>query len=326
MESDFLVAAGEAGQRLDVFLAERLADLSRSQLQRLIGAHSVLVNGAPVKSSARVEAGDLIHIERPAPRPSRLAPQPMDLPIVYEDADLLVIDKPKGLVVHPAPGAEEGTLVHALLAHCQDLSGIGGEERPGIVHRLDKNTTGLMVVAKNDVAHNALQAQIQRRQVRRRYLALVWGNPSFDEAVIDAPIGRHPSDRTKMAVIHPGTSLASRPSLTEVTVRERLGPMTLIECRLQTGRTHQIRVHCQFAGHPVVGDPVYGGIRPLGPEYPPALRERILSLTGQALHAVGLSFRHPRTGEGLSFEAPLPAEMAGLLDGLRKGRACPETS
>jgi 23S rRNA pseudouridine1911/1915/1917 synthase len=320
----FVVALGEEGKRLDVFLSEKMPDVSRSQLQRIIGTGSVQVNGAIARPALRVQTGDLVLTDMPAPRLTHMEAQNIPLDVVYEDGDLIVVNKAKGMVVHPAPGAQDGTLVNALLYHCEDLSGVGGEGRPGIVHRLDKDTTGLMMAAKNDVAHNGLQRQIQRRTAVRKYLALVWGRPRFEEAVIDAPIGRHPVDRRKMGVIEPGSPVAARPAQTGVRVAERLGAMTLLECTLQTGRTHQIRVHCAFAGHPVVGDTLYGGQRTAGVEAAPSaplltrLNQKLAGLHGQALHAYRLSFDHPRTGERLAFEMPPPAEMTELIDLLRE--------
>ncbi len=300
----------DSGRRLDALLAENLPEFSRSRLADLISEGAVLVNAKPVKPSYKVQPGDEVSLTLPELRPARAQAEKIPLEIVFEDAELLVVSKPKGMATHPAPGSPGKTLVNALLAHCSDLSGIGGEERPGIVHRLDKDTSGLLVVAKTDFAHAALQKQIQDRTAKRRYLALVWGNPTFTEAVIDAQIARHPTDRVRMAAVKSG----GRDAVTEVFVRERLGACALLECRLQTGRTHQIRVHCQLAGHPVVGDSVYGGNKKSGdPE-----RDRHVSLlTGQALHAFSLAFTHPRTGEALSFEAPLPAEIETLLGFLR---------
>ncbi len=290
---------------MDAFLAEHLPEVSRSQAARWIDEGAVVVNGKPVKVSYKTQAGDKIGITPPPMKSTELIPENIPLNIVFEDEDLLVIHKPKGMVVHPAPGARTGTLVHALLSHCKGrLSGIGGEERPGIVHRLDKDTSGLLVVAKNDVAHRHLQEQIQSRAAKRTYVALIWGSPNFEDALIEAPIDRHPNDRHRMAVSQPGEG---REAATEVHVLERLGPMTLIECRLRTGRTHQIRVHCQFAGYPVVGDSVYGGLRKLD-----------IETQGQALHACKLEFTHPRTGEVLSFELPLPGYMRGICAAYRR--------
>lgn len=321
-EQIFIVGDSDAGLRLDVFLSNRLRDVSRSQLQRLISTQAIEVNGQIAKPSYRTQAGDLVVIEARPPKVSDITPEKIDLDIVYEDADLLVINKAVGMVVHPAPGAESGTLVNALLAHVEDLSGIGGVERPGIVHRLDKDTTGLLVVAKNDVAHNALQGQIQKRVATRKYLALVWGRPRFEHAVVDVPIGRHPTDRKRMTVVEPGGRFASRAAITELRVLEDLGLFALLEAVLQTGRTHQIRVHCAFAGYPVVGDPTYGGLRRVSADTlrgaaQAQLNDRIAHLHGQALHAVSLAFNHPRTGERLGFEAPPPTEMQELLDFLR---------
>ncbi len=323
----FIVSDTDEGLRLDVFLSEKMRDLSRSQLQRLIGTHAIGVNGEPAKPSQRTVAGDLVVVETPAPKVSSIAPETIALDIVHEDSDLLVINKPKGMVVHPAPGASSGTLVNALLAHCQDLSGIGGVERPGIVHRLDKDTSGLLVVAKNDVAHGSLQRQIQQKTAVRKYLALVWGRPPFQHAVVDVPIGRHPTDRKRMAVIEPDARfgharLTSRAAVTELRVLETYGPFSLLEAVLQTGRTHQIRVHCAFAGYPIVGDPTYGGLRRVGADLlrgpvQAELNERITHLNGQALHAFFLSFDHPTTGERVAFEAEPPAEMQELVGLLR---------
>lgn len=319
-ETAFIVGDTEDGMRLDVFLSEKLRDVSRSQLQRLIGIRAIQVNGSPAKPSVKTQTGDLISVEMAIPpKSSDMTPESIALDIVYEDSDLLVVNKKAGMVVHPAPGAESGTLVNALLAHCNDLSGIGGVERPGIVHRLDKDTTGLLVVAKNDAAHNALQAQIQNRTASRKYLGLIWGRPPFEHAVVDVAIGRHPQDRKRMTVVEPGSRTPSRSAITELRVLENLGPFSLLECTLQTGRTHQIRVHCAFAGYPVVGDPVYGGARKVNADTLRGLaqaqvNERIARLHGQALHAYSLAFDHPRTGERLDFETPLPGEMQELID------------
>lgn len=323
-ESAFLATDADAGRRLDVFLAEKMPDVSRSQIQRFIETQTARVNGASAKVSVRLRAGDLVSVDAPGPpAASDITPENIALDVVFEDRDLLVVNKAKGMVVHPAPGAENGTLVNALLARCNDLSGIGGVERPGIVHRLDKDTTGLLVVAKNDAAHNDLQRQIQQKTATRKYLALVWGRPLFMNAVVDVPIGRHPTDRKRMAALEPGPGQAARQAVTKLFVREPLGPFTRLECALQTGRTHQIRVHCAFAGFPVVGDPVYGGLRKVGSERVPSaaaqteLNDAVASLHGQALHAYHLSFDHPRTGERLTFEATPPAEMTGLIERVR---------
>ena len=309
---------GDAGRRIDVALAARLPELSRSQATRLVDEGHVTVGGKVAKPSLKLAPGDAVEARLPPPAPSPLAPKDIPLNVVHEDADLLVIDKPRGMAVHPAPGTGDNTLVNALLARCTDLSGIGGVERPGIVHRLDKDTTGLLVVAKHDAAHRDLQAQIQARTARRQYAALCWGQPRFEEAVVDAPIGRHPTDRTRMAVLDPAKGGgASRDAVTELKVVERLGPIVRFECTLQTGRTHQIRVHCRFAGFPVVGDPVYGGERKSGET---EIDRLVSGLGGQALHACRLAFRHPRTGEEMTFESDIPAPMRELVDALRRRR------
>lgn len=306
------------GERLDIFLASCLPSLSRSQVQRVVGTDGSRINGTVAKPSAKVFAGDSVVIDIPPVRATEMVAENIPLNIVYEDADLLVINKQTGMVVHPAPGALSGTLVNALLHHCTDLSGIGGEERPGIVHRLDKDTSGLMMVAKNDIAHRHLQAQIQSKTAERRYLAQIWGRPQFNEAVIDAPIGRHPNDRKKMAVVEPGSGAVGRGAQTHISVKVPGGAISLVECVLQTGRTHQIRVHCSYIGNPVVADPVYGGERRVSPEWVRdnnlrrRINEYIAAMKGQALHSYRLSFVHPRSEERLSFEAPLPADMETL--------------
>ena len=326
---EFTVPIEWGGYRLDRALAAALPDSSRSMLQRLILDGDVAVDGRTLRPSHKVKAGDRVTLRLPVPEPPRLIPEPIPLDVRYEDDQLLVINKPRGMVVHPAPGAHRGTLVHAVLAHCPEgLSRVGGEGRPGIVHRLDKDTSGLILVAKTDAAHRALARQIQARTAHRRYLALVWGDPRFQRALVDAPIGRHPTDRTRMAVLplagpeDPGPR--SRSAQTEIEVLERFGFCTLLECRLLTGRTHQIRVHCAHIGHPVVGDAVYGGARRLGAEVlrgrpdRPRLEEAIEALGGQALHAYYLAFDHPVTGRRLELTAEPPADMQDLLDVLRQ--------
>jgi 23S rRNA pseudouridine1911/1915/1917 synthase len=317
---EWTIDAERAGTRVDVFLAEVMGG-SRGEAQRLLDQGAATVNGAPAKANHKLRRGDVVQAERPEPIPTTVAAEGIPLAVVYEDGDLLVIDKPRGMVVHPAPGSETGTLVNAVLGYADDLSGLGGELRPGIVHRLDKDTSGLLVVAKNDIAHQSLQAQIQAKTAERKYQAILWGVPRFEQATIEAPVGRHPVDRKKMAVITDPRH-TSRDAVTELTVLEKLGLFSFVEARLQTGRTHQIRVHCTYAGHPVVGDPLYGGLRKV-----PAqdlsfadrnrLEEAIRQLGGQALHAYSLSFDHPRSGEHLSFTAPMPEVMQNLLDMLR---------
>ena len=327
-ETEWRIAEAQVGQRLDQFVAGALAGATRAEAQRLIEAQpespaGVRVNGLRVKPNYRLRAGDQVVALRPQARPPAALPEVIPLDVVYEDSDLLVINKARGMVVHPAPGAEHGTLVNAVLAHAGDLSGIGGEMRPGIVHRLDKDTGGLLVVAKNDAAHRGLQAQIQAKTAARRYLALAWGIPTFTQAHVDAPIGRHPTDRKKMAVVTDPRYMA-RAAQTDLTVLETFsGVFTLLEAELQTGRTHQIRVHCAYIQHPVVGDPLYGGQRKIpsnkfSSERRAALEEAIEALNGQALHAYSLAFTHPRTGESLAFEVPLPAPMQTLLSLMRE--------
>ena len=321
-----LVDAISAGQRLDQFVAATLPRATRAEAQRLIelpqeSADGVWVNSRRAKANYRLKLGDAITAGRPASRPMEAQPEDIPLTIVFEDEDLLVIDKPRGMVVHPAPGSETGTLVNAVLHHCSIVSRIGGDNRPGIVHRLDKDTGGLLMVAKNDPAHRALQAQIEARTAERRYTALVWGVPGFKEATIDAPIGRHPTDRKKMAVVTDPRRTA-RSAQTNLTVRESFGStFALLEAKLQTGRTHQIRVHGAYIQYPIVGDPLYGGLRKLPGHLNSAKRasieQAIEALGGQALHAYSLSFAHPRTSERLSFLSPLPEPMEKLLKLLR---------
>lgn len=295
------VDEGGAGQRIDAWASGRLPDLTRSYLQKLIEQGLVLVNGKPVRASFRVQAGDQVVVNIPPPADLEIRPQDINLSVVYEDQDVIVINKPAGMVVHPAAGNYEGTLVNALLAHCRDLSSIGGVTRPGIVHRLDKDTSGLLVAAKNDLAHQSLTQQIKERKVNRRYLALVHGTVKEEEGRVEAAVGRHPVERKKMAVVKRG----GRPAVTHYRVMERFGQYSLIEARLETGRTHQIRVHMAYLGHPVVGDPIYSPRRPT------------LGMEGQALHAFALGFSHPRSGQYLEFQAPLPPRFDELLKMLR---------
>ena len=295
--------AGEAlaGLRLDAALPLAWPDLTRSQAQRLIREGAVLVNDALARPSSRLLPGDALQVAVPDPEPTDAQPQDIPFPIVYQDCDVAVIDKPKGLVVHPAPGNRQGTLVNGLLYRLDGLSGVGGALRPGIVHRLDKDTSGLMVVAKNDAAHRLLSEQIARREMERVYLALVEGNIRQDAGEIDAPIGRCHTDRKRMAVEEGG-----RPAKTYYRVLERFGEATLVEAKLATGRTHQIRVHMRHIGHPVCGDPVYG------------VKNRTRGLGSQALHARQLTFTHPATGERLTFRSEPPAEFQRLLEALRR--------
>ena len=315
------VEPDEAGRRLDILVARRLPELSRAQVQRLIKLGEIRVDGQVAKPRLAVAPGQQVTINVPPPALTSLAAQDLPLDVRYEDSDLIVVNKPAGMVVHPGAGRSDGTLVNALLAHCTDLSGIGGEMRPGIVHRLDKDTSGLIIVAKNDFAHASLAAQLKARTAGRRYLALVWGRPKEDRLVVRTLFGRHPSHRVMMAVLpaeregKPG----AREAVTEVMVRERLGPMTLVEARLQTGRTHQIRVHMAYLGHPVVGDPTYGAKRQKA-ELPALDRETqrlVTGLRGQALHAYYLAFDHPRTGQRMEFTSDPPPDMLALIGHLR---------
>jgi 23S rRNA pseudouridine1911/1915/1917 synthase len=306
------VDAADAGERLDRVLASRL-QLSRSRLKALIEAGRVAADGATIRDpSQKVKPGQALVVEVPPPEPDKPVPQAMALDIRYEDEDLLVLEKPAGLVVHPAPGNPDLTLVNALLAHCGEaLSGIGGVKRPGIVHRLDKDTSGLMVVAKSERAQGKLAAAFASRDIDRAYLAIVWGVPLPRQGEISGNIGRSRVNRQKMAVVATG----GKPAVTRYRVlKEFKGIAALIECRLATGRTHQIRVHLTAKGHPLVGDPVYGS----GRQARRAAGAALARFPRQALHAYRLAFAHPVTGERLSFESPLPADMAGLLHSLEE--------
>ena len=296
-----MVDAAGAGERLDRFLAARLPDVSRSRVRALIDGGGVSVNGRPGRASTRVVPGDEVLAHVPPPVASALVAEPIPLQVVYEDADLLVVDKPAGLVVHPAPGHPGGTLVNALLAHTGDLAGIGGELRPGIVHRLDKDTSGLMVVAKHDRAHRMLAQQLRERQMDKRYLALVDGAPPSDSGTVDAPVGRDPRRDRPMAIVAVGAG--GRAATTRFRVVRRLGGHALLECRPLTGRTHQIRVHLAAIGCPITGDRVYGR------------REPSVDVDRQFLHAARLTFRLP-SGPVATFEAPLPPELQIVLGGL----------
>ncbi len=299
----FQVEPSEAGQRIDRYLSEKLPDLTRSYLQKLIGEGFVLQKGKPVKNGTKTLAGEQIEVTVPEAEEPEILPEDIPLDILYEDADVILVNKPKDMVVHPAAGHYSGTLVNALMYHCRDgLSGINGVLRPGIVHRIDKDTTGVLVVCKNDKAHNALAEQLKEHTITRRYRAIVCGNLKEDEGTVDAPLGRHPQDRKKMAIVRQG----GRRAVTHYRVLERFGSYTYIECQLETGRTHQIRVHMASLGHPLLGDQVYG--RTKSPFH----------LEGQTLHAMVLGFQHPTTGEYVEFEAPLPAYFEELLQKLRK--------
>jgi 23S rRNA pseudouridine1911/1915/1917 synthase len=310
----FVVPHDAAGLRLDRFLAASAYGWSRSQLARWIVEGHVTRNGAPSKPAQFVQPGDVIKVVPPPLTPSDLVPQEIPLDILFEDEHLIVINKPPGLVIHPAAGNPDGTLVNALLAHCRDLSGIGGVERPGIVHRLDKDTSGVLIAAKSDATHRALSLSFRWRTTDKRYLAVVYGSLKADEGVVDAPIARHPSERKRMAVVPGG-----RPARTLYWVRERFDGCALVECRLVTGRTHQVRVHMAHAGHALVGDPVYAG-RQWRTVEDPAVAELCRDFPRQALHAWKLTITHPATGVPMTFEAPLPADLAGLLAALRARR------
>jgi 23S rRNA pseudouridine1911/1915/1917 synthase len=311
------VDASMRGQRIDRLLAERFPHLTRSRFQRLLRDGCVTARGRPVRSAYRVLQDDDLCVRVPAPEPSDLVPEDIPLRIVYEDDALLVVDKPAGLVVHPAAGNMRGTLVHALLFHAQALPATGAL-RPGIVHRLDKDTSGLLVVAKTEAAHAALSAALRARAVRREYAAVVWGRVAEDRGRIDAPIGRSTADRKRMAVRARG----GKPAVTEYRVRERLAAWTRLDLRLQSGRTHQIRVHLASLGHPVFGDATYGGrtsrLTQLAAPLRVQARRALERLPRQALHATRLQFVHPATGEELQFESPLPEDVAAALALLRE--------
>ena len=288
--------------RLDKYLAEQFPEQTRSYLQKLIKDGEVLVNGKNVKTGYQLSKGDEVSVTIPEPKELDVEPQKMDLDIVYEDDDVILVNKPKGMVVHPAPGHTTDTLVNGLLYHCKDnLSGINGVARPGIVHRIDRDTTGILIVCKNDMSHNSIAAQLKEHSINRRYRALVHGNLKDDTGTVEGSIGRHPIDRKKMSI----NEKNGKPAVTHYTVLERFGNYTLIECKLETGRTHQIRVHMTSIGHPLVGDEVYG------PAKCP------FKLQGQCLHAMVLGFVHPRTGEYMEFSADLPEYFENLLSKLR---------
>jgi 23S rRNA pseudouridine1911/1915/1917 synthase len=304
------VSAEFAGERLDAFIATAIADLSRSRAVQLIADGQVRLNGQEARKSERVEAGDVVEVQIPPPTSSEVVPEAIPLEILYEDADLVVLTKPAGLVVHPAPGHQTGTLVNALLHHIDDLSGIGGVKRPGIVHRLDKDTSGLMIVAKHDQAHRSLTSALKRREIRRVYLAACWGHLSADRLSVDAPVGRSSRDRKRMAVREGGRS-----ALTHFERIARWPAADLVRAQLETGRTHQIRVHLAHIGHPVVGDPVYGtagarGISGRDRAWAAELERRV---PRQFLHAQRLDLLHPRTRKPLTFESPPPPDLAAVL-------------
>ena len=289
--------------RIDKFLSRELADLSRSYIQKLLKEQNILVNGKVVKANYKLSAGDSVEVEIPDPEPLDILPEDIPLDILYEDDDILVVNKPKGMVVHPAPGHYTHTLVNAVMFHCgKDLSGINGVLRPGIVHRIDMDTTGSLLICKNDVAHQILAEQLKDHSITRRYHAVVTGNLKSDTGTVNAAIGRHPTDRKKMST----KSNSPRSAVTNYKVLERFGDYTYIECELETGRTHQIRVHMASIGHPILGDKIYG------PAKCP------FKLEGQTLHAKILGITHPSTGKYMEFDAPLPEYFIKLLSTLRK--------
>jgi len=296
-----LQVAGQAGQRLDVFLSAAFPEYTRSFLKKVIEEGHVLLNGRAAKAGAKLKEGDSVEIGIPEAAETEILAQDIPLHIVYQDKDIAVINKPQGMVTHPAAGNYEGTLVNALMYHMEDLSGINGELRPGIVHRLDKDTSGLIVVAKNDAAHQELSRQLQAREIKKTYIALVHGNVKQDEGSVNAAIGRDRRDRKKMAVTMDG-----KPAVSHYKVLKRYGAYTLLEVAIPTGRTHQIRVHMKHIGHPVAGDSVY------------TRQKNALGAAGQLLHAQKLAFRHPATGEEMAFEAPLPVHFQNALDKLEE--------
>ena len=303
METILTAETSAAGERLDRYLAGAVEGLTRSAAAKLLEEGQVTLGGKPLGKNYRLQGGEVLTVSLPEPEPVEALPQNIPLDVVYEDADLIVINKPVGLVVHPAPGHPDGTLVNALLFHCAgSLSGVGGALRPGIVHRIDRDTSGLLVAAKNDFAHLSLSAQLQDHSLCRTYEAVVVGNVREDQGTVDAPIGRHPTDRKKMAV----TDKNSRPAVTHYEVLRRYPGYTYLRCQLETGRTHQIRVHMAYIGHPLYGDTVYGAKRPAA------------DMTGQCLHAVALDLTHPRTGERMHFTCPLPEEFTRLLQKLER--------
>ena len=306
----YTVTENDVGARLDSLVAE-VTELSRSAAQKLIESGSITVNGAPVQKKYTVKVGDELSVTLPDPEECEALPEDIPLDIVYEDADIIVINKPSGMVVHPAPGNYTGTLVNALLYHCKDgLSGIGGVIRPGIVHRIDKDTSGLLVVAKNDFSHNALSEELSYHGIEREYHAIVRGGFKVDTGVVNEPIGRHPIDRKKMAVLHGSES--AKHAVTHYEVLERYGETSYVKCLLETGRTHQIRVHMAYIGHALLGDEVYASAKTRFEKVHPALFD------GQALHAKRLTLTHPKTGERMTFECELPENFKKIVKLLRE--------
>lgn len=301
-KKEYKILEEQSDERVDKILSTIDEEWSRTQVQQWIKEGNVLVNGKKIKTNYKVSTDDVIEVHIPEPEVLDVIPEDMNLDVYYEDEDVIVVNKPKGMVVHPAPGHLTGTLVNGLMAHCKDLSGINGVLRPGIVHRIDKDTSGLLMVAKNDFAHEHLVNQLVEKTVTRKYRAIVHGNIPHDHGTIDAPIGRDPKDRQSMTIVDNG-----KHAVTHFHVLERFEDFTFVECQLETGRTHQIRVHMKYIGYPLAGDPKYGP-------------RKTLELGGQALHAGVLGFLHPRTNEYLEFEAPLPGDFVELLDQLRNNR------
>ncbi|MBP1904396.1 23S rRNA pseudouridine1911/1915/1917 synthase [Paenibacillus turicensis] len=298
---EWTIEAASVKQRIDKFVTENIGnDVSRTQVQLWIQNGDITVNGESVKGNYKLALGDVIALIMPEPEFVEIVAENIPLDVYYEDQDVIVVNKQRGMVVHPAPGHSSGTLVNALMYHCKDLSGINGELRPGIVHRIDKDTSGLIMAAKNDKSHASLAAQLKEHSVTRKYIALVHGNLSHDQGTVDAPIGRDAQDRKMYTV----TERNSKHAVTHFQVMERFGDYTLVELKLETGRTHQIRVHMKFIGHPLVGDPMYG-------------RSKGIKMEGQALHAAVLGFIHPTTSEYMEFSAPLPQDMEDVLFSLR---------
>lgn len=298
---EWTIEAPHVKQRIDKFVTENIGeDVSRTQVQLWIQNGDITVNSKSVKGNYKLALGDVVSLITPEPEFVEIVAENIPLDVYYEDQDVIVVNKQRGMVVHPAPGHRSGTLVNALMYHCKDLSGINGELRPGIVHRIDKDTSGLIMAAKNDKAHASLAAQLKTHSVTRKYIALVHGNLSHDQGTVDAPIGRDPQDRKMYTV----TERNSKHAVTHFQVMERFGDYTLLELKLETGRTHQIRVHMKFIGHPLVGDPMYG-------------RSKGIKMEGQALHATVLGFIHPTTSEYMEFSAPLPQDIEDLLFSLR---------
>ncbi|MGG0178980.1 RluA family pseudouridine synthase [Gottfriedia acidiceleris] len=297
----FTVQEDQHLERIDTFIATQNDEWSRSQVQTWLKDDFVLVNGEKIKRNYKVKQGDEISVSVPDPKPLEVIAENIPLDVYYEDADVIVVNKPRGMVVHPALGHETGTLVNALMYHCKDLSGINGILRPGIVHRIDKDTSGLLMVAKNDVAHEKLAEQLRQKTTVRKYIAIVHGVIPHEEGTIDAPIGRDKSDRQSMTV----TEDNSKEAVTHFRVLERFDEFTLVECQLETGRTHQIRVHMKYIGYPLAGDPKYGP-------------RKTLDIDGQALHAAVLGFNHPRTNEYIEFSAPVPEVLENIIEQLRR--------